>query len=248
MSDAPTIEKVRVRSRAQRREIDAKLRARIEATVERMISALDAFDALTEDLEETDEDGPGEDDEPSLGSQERHPARSPWGFVGYDSRDNQGDQTFWANGNRGGDDREGDEHDGREPDVDDEPSLGASEPIEPEPGRKDYWGGQLVPVQYTAFDQSWWTHGSNASDLEADAGSEPEGDDEREHDEAEDGIADRDAMQDPSLMPMRDASFGERATVTAAALLVRRANRLKRRKAAITSDNVPSRTQTGEQE
>jgi hypothetical protein len=246
MSDAPAIEKIRVRSRGQRRQIDAKLRARIEATVERMITALDAFDALTEDLEETDEDGSGEDDEPSLGSQERHPAQSPWGFVGYDSRDNQGDQTFWANGNRGGDDREGDEHDGREPDVDDEPSLGASEPIEPEPGRKDYWGGQLVPVQYTAFDQSWWTHGSNASDLEADAGSEAEGDDEREHDEAEAGIADLDALQDPSLMPIRVASFGEPDAVRVAAQLVRRAKQ-QRRKGAITSDNEASRTQTREQ-
>lgn len=75
MTDAPTKERPAVRGKSRRREIDAKLRARIEATVQRMIDALDTFDALTADLEEDDPGGAGDgeddednnDGEPSLG-------------------------------------------------------------------------------------------------------------------------------------------------------------------------------------
>jgi hypothetical protein len=109
--------------------------------------ARDAIDQLIQFLDKTDDyvcrevedqvddwpcddnelDGPenGEDEdsdpaEPSLGSIEDHPN-------GYqDSSDWNGrgrTQENWASGNR--DDREGDEHDGREPEDDSEPSLGA---------------------------------------------------------------------------------------------------------------------------
>ncbi len=47
------------------------LRRRMELAVEQLIDALDAIDASAEDAEETDEDGPGEDLEPSLGSFDR---------------------------------------------------------------------------------------------------------------------------------------------------------------------------------
>jgi hypothetical protein len=59
------------------------------------------------------------DDEPSLGSIESYPAGAYLTYavsVGWDDQ-----SRFWASGNC--DDREGDEHDGAEPDVDDEPSL-----------------------------------------------------------------------------------------------------------------------------
>ncbi len=58
------------------------------------------------------------DDEPSLGSLEDHPN----GY--YDGSDHTGrSQERWAHGNPCGSDCEGDEHDGWEPDVDNEPSL-----------------------------------------------------------------------------------------------------------------------------
>ena len=47
------------------------LRRRMELAVEQLIDALNAIDAPNEDLEEVDEDGPGEDLEPSLGSFDR---------------------------------------------------------------------------------------------------------------------------------------------------------------------------------
>jgi hypothetical protein len=69
-----------------------------------------------DDLEGDDTpNGLSAEDEPALGSIEDHPN---W-YDGHRRRDRN--QEHWASGNR--DDREGDEHDGREPDVDDEPSL-----------------------------------------------------------------------------------------------------------------------------
>ena len=61
MTDTPTTS--RPRARKPRRQIDAKLRARIEAAVERMIATLDALDTPAEDKEATgdDEDGDADD-------------------------------------------------------------------------------------------------------------------------------------------------------------------------------------------
>ena len=47
------------------------LRRRMELAVEQLIAALDAIDAPFEDMEDSDEDVTGEDDEPSLGSFDR---------------------------------------------------------------------------------------------------------------------------------------------------------------------------------
>ena len=78
------------------------------------------------------------DREPSLGAAENHVMGSPPGIWAIDGqyRSPSGNQTDWAQGNR--DECEGDEHDGREPDVedegaptgDDEPSLGWTEYVD----------------------------------------------------------------------------------------------------------------------
>jgi hypothetical protein len=88
----------------------------------------EAADDIACDDNELDADW--SDDEPSLGSREAHPN-------GYSSMNDSASQEHWADGNTderegddGFDDREdlcedeGAEHDGREPDVDDEDSLG----------------------------------------------------------------------------------------------------------------------------
>jgi hypothetical protein len=87
----------------KRRALDAKLRARIEAAVEKLIETLDA--AEDTDQDKANDDDPIDDDErePSLGS-----------------TDNARDQTHSAPPGGWDEDCEGDEHDGREPDVDDE--------------------------------------------------------------------------------------------------------------------------------
>jgi hypothetical protein len=65
------------------------------------------------DLElDTADDEDNGDREPSLGAAENHPTGNILGFTGYTR---QGSQEHWGAGNR--DDREGDEHDGREPDY-----------------------------------------------------------------------------------------------------------------------------------
>jgi hypothetical protein len=90
-------------------------RRRIAAAVDALIALLDQIDGDT-DLEEDDppeDDAPQEDvgdEEPSLGSL--------YGTALGERRS----QNRWADG--AADDRE-DEHDGREPDVDHEPSLGS---------------------------------------------------------------------------------------------------------------------------
>jgi hypothetical protein len=79
-----------------------ELRARMSKAVDRLLAALDALDAVTEDREDGDEDGPGEDDEPSIG----------WTLQ-------EAERGCKATGSPVDIDRE-DEHDGREPAVDDE--------------------------------------------------------------------------------------------------------------------------------
>jgi hypothetical protein len=87
-------------------EFRPSMRRLIEDAVESLLLLLDEIDGDA-DIEEDDSPEDVGDAEPSLGAPE----------VGYLCS-----QTRWAQGR--GDDLE-DEHDGREPDVDDEPSLGS---------------------------------------------------------------------------------------------------------------------------
>jgi hypothetical protein len=87
----------------KRRALDAKLRERIEAAVEKLIETLDATEDTDTDTQNDDYPIDDNELEPSLGS-----------------TDNARDQTKWAPPGSWNEDREGDEHDGREPDVDDE--------------------------------------------------------------------------------------------------------------------------------
>ncbi|WP_441258977.1 hypothetical protein AB7008_15120 [Bradyrhizobium sp. 521_C7_N1_3] len=115
-----------------------RLRREARDEITRLILFLDQSDPyVTTELEEACEDeggqcegGGGEegcedegadtsDAEPSLGAIERHPS-----CYEPDGRNWSGDQTVWAGG--GTEDLE-DEHDGREPGEDEEPSLGAFE-------------------------------------------------------------------------------------------------------------------------
>jgi hypothetical protein len=99
------------------------LRRSAEAAIERLLLLIDDIDGDAD----TEESG---DLEPSLGAPERHPhcaEREAWRARPY--RDRDGAQAAWSAGGR--DDSEN-EHDDREPDVDDElsgdeeePSLGA---------------------------------------------------------------------------------------------------------------------------
>jgi|SRR5882757_809649 len=103
----------RARIRALRRLRRLREKARIE--INRLLDFLDASD-IDPDLEDVGDREDVGDDEPSLGSIERHPS-----CHAMDGRNSSGDQTHWAAGE--GDDVE-DEHDGAEPDEDGEPSLG----------------------------------------------------------------------------------------------------------------------------
>lgn len=122
---------IQQRERAKALSDLARLRKEAAAEITRLIAFLDASDpyVMTEleddisaDLEDEDpaeDDDPAEndlDDEPSLGSIERHPS-----CYGPDGRNWSGDQSSWAAG--GNKDLE-DEHDGAEPGEDEEPSLG----------------------------------------------------------------------------------------------------------------------------
>jgi len=148
------------------REITPARRRRIEKAVEKLIDVLDTADAPSEDLEDTADDEPPVDEEPSLGSVDNATNQDKWAPPGY------------------GIDLEGDEHDGREPDVDDEaggddePSLGAPEPLEPDPQQGHYWGGKLYAPddddRAAVYDQVSW-FGYDDSDREAEQdGREPE--------------------------------------------------------------------------
>jgi hypothetical protein len=109
----------------------AELRAEAAAEVDRLLAFLDAteldadLEAQGDELDSGPEDDAedGADDEPSLGSIERHPSEYS---AGPDNGvvNGAGHERGWSDG--GLDDRE-DEHDGSEPDVDDEPSLGSFE-------------------------------------------------------------------------------------------------------------------------
>lgn len=191
--------------RRKLRKVDAAMRRRIERAIERMIQALDAFDAPTEDLEDVGDDEPDDDGEPSLGWTEMEarfgckPMHA--GTVDledeHDGREPQGDrepslgsvavhesswQTGWAQGLPG--DLE-DEHDGREPDVDDEPSLGSFD--------------RLVNQERSWRTRDLWFCNL---DLEDDPAEGPEGDDEREHDLAEEsGIGDADGLLEQHPQP-----------------------------------------------
>lgn len=115
------------------------LRRRAMDAVDHLIALLDALDAETEDREpdvdggeaddaDAEEDDPGEDDgtaEPSLGALERHPSTPSFS---HHFRSEDGRQLAWAAGSTF--DAE-EEHDGREPDVDDE---------EDDPGEEDHRG------------------------------------------------------------------------------------------------------------
>ncbi|WP_375782933.1 hypothetical protein ACE10Z_23755 [Bradyrhizobium sp. Pha-3] len=96
-----------------------RLRKRAEAAIDYLLLLLDQIDGEA-DLED------GGDLEPSLAALERHPECIPgesWLNAPY--RTGDGAQTCWNKGSR--DDRE-DEHDGREPNVDDELSGDEEEP------------------------------------------------------------------------------------------------------------------------
>ncbi len=96
-----------------------RLRKRAEAAIDFLLLLIDEIDGDA-DLED------GGDLEPSLAALERHPECIPgetWLDAPYRTCD--GAQTSWTKGAR--DDRE-DEHDGAEPDVDDELSGDEEEP------------------------------------------------------------------------------------------------------------------------
>jgi hypothetical protein len=186
MTDTPTIDRPRSRKRALRR-LNAAQRRRIEAAVQAMIDALDAIDAPAEDLEEVDHGGPGdEDDEPALGWTDAESAGAGFNYgaaiSGQEDEPSLGSlavyelvsQASWAHGRNN--DAE-DEHDGREPDVDDEPSLGSFD-------------------RMTDQTKSWF-QSARAMWFWVDAEDDPaerEGEDEREQDPAEDGIGDLDGL------------------------------------------------------
>ncbi|SDC05780.1 hypothetical protein SAMN05216337_1001146 [Bradyrhizobium brasilense] len=96
-----------------------RLKRRAEEAVDFLIHVLDSIDGDADSEE-------GGDAEPSLAALERHPeciVGETWSDAPY--RDRDGSQLAWHKGAR--DDRE-DDHDGAEPDVDDELSGDEQEP------------------------------------------------------------------------------------------------------------------------
>ena len=105
---APIIDHPKAKRERRLRKIDAALRARIEKAVEQLIETLDA-------MEDTDEDAAADDvpcDEDELESN-----------LGWTTAANQ-DLALARTTSHWIEDME-DEHDGREPDNDEEPSLGS---------------------------------------------------------------------------------------------------------------------------
>ena len=103
-----------------------RLRKQARDEIERLLTFLDAIE--DPELEDDDaEDGldaeDGADNEPSLAALENHPSMMSWAGVG--------GQEHWAAG--GFNDAEGDEHDGRELDSEDE-GAGAEAELEPSLG------------------------------------------------------------------------------------------------------------------
>ena len=99
----------------------ARLRKEAAAEIDRLIGFLDASDTYvqTEFEEACEDEGAGSDDEFSLGFLERHPSISGHG------RDRSGSQERLSSGS--GDDLES-EHDGREPNHDEEEDRTDYEP------------------------------------------------------------------------------------------------------------------------
>jgi hypothetical protein len=176
-------------------KLPAKERKRIEAEIQ---THLDAADALIGSLDARDGDP---DLEPSLGSLDRY--RATYGNPG-------GDQTGWAFGNR--DERE-DEHDGLEPDVDDEPALGWPEDVnqaralrsclhsyagEPEPSL----GALGAGYDAERFDQRRWSEGSRKDLEDEHDGREPDVDDEP-------SLASPHGGQRPEFFDQREWARGE---------------------------------------
>ncbi|RTL86892.1 MAG: hypothetical protein EKK29_08050 [Hyphomicrobiales bacterium] len=180
-------------------EFKPGFRRRVERAIDSLVALLDQIDA-DPDFEEEPDLEDGFDQEQELGATGVINQEKAWGGsrrVEYGLTNSDGDLEFdgetaesaddepslgsvgqlserhdqglWALG--ASDDRE-DEHDGREPDVDGEPSLGSI-------GQGD--------ARYSQF---CWAHGSS-DDLEENIGP-----DDREGDDAEHGIADRDAIME----------------------------------------------------
>ena len=169
MTDTPVLTKPRTRRRPLRK-IDAAMRQRIEAAIERMIEALDAVEAPVEDREPEDE-GDGEvDDEPSLGAAETMNQSRSWSYGQNPARDDCEQQ-----------DEDGDELDRAEVSdleisgeadgdsggiVDDEPSLGSLD-------------GRMSQLRWSIPDRSvWWPN----QDMELDEAEQEVGIEDSPHD------------------------------------------------------------------
>ena len=119
-------------SRLRTTQQTAAQRKRMESAVELLIAALDALDVTVEDIEDDD---PGEepgDEEPSLG----------WTYA-------EARKGVPFQGPSYSTDLE-DEHDGREPDEDQEPSLGAFE--------------QLTDRRHSWKHSAYWSEGDREED------------------------------------------------------------------------------------
>jgi hypothetical protein len=114
---------------ALERQQAGRLRRQLEDAIEELIGLLDELDAEDEDLE------PDGSEEPTLGwpegghvtplrSGDTRDGENEWSLGSLTGCTWAGSQSFWAGGEPG--DFE-DEHDGREPDEDGEPALGAPE-------------------------------------------------------------------------------------------------------------------------
>lgn len=146
-------------ARAPRPLNQRQRRALAEQALER---AMDAVQAVLEVLDTLDGEA---DAEPSLGAPEaRVQCSELFGRSGFFQTYMPGqhlDQRDWARG--GLDDRE-DEHDGREPDVDDEPSLGAREGH----GGTEGWGEK--PYEYLIDGEAQCEDEGFDADSEPDSG------------------------------------------------------------------------------
>jgi len=193
---------VRERERCVRTfvELPLALRPAIEDAIERLMELLDEMDGEPDIEPEPDFEDEGLY-EPSLGALEHHPRPDEGSFRTYAS----GDQSRWGLSDSA---ELEDEHDGREPDVENEPELGSVDRVdqrawtlggdgdrEPELGASedidqinswrvaDTWVQDGEPsLGWSAFEAAYGCRGSTIparADLESDAGDEPE----REEDE-----------------------------------------------------------------
>lgn len=137
-------------------------RLSISATIERLVDMLDAME-------------PDCDLEPTLAAPENHCSARGW----IETRDRSGDQTHWAES--ADDDREDDDE--REPDQDDEYSLGWSDQGSQEAlhGCDELEDDEREPDQDAEYSTGWTNQGSQ----EALHASDEIEDDEREFDDAD---------------------------------------------------------------